>query len=182
VSKGEKNEAKLRRLNEMRHLKTVIFHPAVITLLRVALGLVFIVASLDKIQHPESFATNIANYRLLPYRLINVSAIVLPWIEIVTGTLLVLGVWIRAAGIMTCGMLVMFIAAISQALLRDLDISCGCFSTDPADHRMTRWTLYWNLIWLGWGIIIVCYHRFQYTLRDIISKGRFPIRSGALDP
>ena len=158
-------------------MKKLIFHPAVITLLRVALGLVFIVASIDKIQHPESFAINIANYRLLPYQLINVSAIVLPWLEIVTGSLLVLGLWIRAAGILTCGMLLTFIAAISQALLRDLDISCGCFSTDPADHRMTRWTLYWNIIWLGWGMIIVYYHRFQYTLWDILSKGGRPIRS-----
>ena len=161
----------------MRNLKRFVFHPLVVTLLRIALGLVFIVASLDKIQNPENFATNIANYRLLPYRLINFSAIVLPWLEIVTGILLVVGVWIRAAGILTCGMLVLFIMAISQALVRDLDISCGCFSTDPADYRMTRWTLYWNIIWLGWGIIVVRYHRFQYTLRDIISKGRFPIRS-----
>ena len=74
-------------------------------------------------------------------------------------------------------MLVLFILAIIQALLRDLDISCGCFSTDPDDHKMTRWTLYWNIIWLGWGIIIVRYHRFQYTLRDILFKGSRPIRS-----
>jgi len=166
---------------KMRDLNRLIFHPAVITLLRVALGLVFIVASLDKIQNPENFATNIANYRLLPYQLINLSAIVLPWLEIITGTLLVLGVWIRAAATLTCGMLVLFILAISQALLRDLDISCGCFSTDPADHKMTRWTLYWNIIWLGWGIIVVRYSEFQYTLRDILFKGSRPMSSGALD-
>ena len=62
----------------MRILEKLIFHPVVVTILRVGLGLVFIVASLDKIQHPESFATNIANYRLLPYQLINVSALSLP--------------------------------------------------------------------------------------------------------
>jgi uncharacterized membrane protein YphA (DoxX/SURF4 family) len=166
----------------MRDLKRFVFHPVVVTLLRVALGLVFIVASLDKIQHPESFATNIANYRLLPYQLINLSATVLPWLEIITGTLLVAGVWIRAAATLTCGMLLLFIMAISQALLRDLDISCGCFSTDPADHKMTRWTLYWNIIWLGWGMIVVCYQKLQYTLWDIIFKRSRPIRPGALDP
>jgi uncharacterized membrane protein YphA (DoxX/SURF4 family) len=154
----------------MRNLKRVVFHPVVVTLLRVALGIVFIVASLDKIQDPESFATNIANYRLLPYRFINVSAIILPWIEIITGSLLVIGLWIRAAGMLTFGMLTLFIFAISQALLRDLDISCGCFSTDPADHKMTRWTLYWNIIWLSWGIVIVRYHTFQCALWDFLLK------------
>jgi len=37
-----------------------------ISLLRVALGAVFIVASLDKIQNHEAFATTIANYRFCP--------------------------------------------------------------------------------------------------------------------
>lgn len=166
----------------MRKVTRFIFHPAVITLLRVALGAVFIVASLDKIQNPENFATNIANYRLLPYQLINLTAIVLPWLEIITGTLLVLGLWIRSAAILTCGMLVLFIFAISQALVRDLDISCGCFTTNPDDHRMTRWTLYWDIIWLGWGILVVRYHHFQYTLWDMILKGRWPIRSQTFDP
>lgn len=156
----------------MRYLKSTVFHPAVVTILRVALGVVFIVASLDKMGNPESFAENIANYRLLPYRLINISAIVLPWLEVITGSLLVLGVWIRASAVLTCGLLGVFILAISQALLRDLDISCGCFSTDPADHKMTRWTLYWDIIWLSWGIIIAVFHRFQYSFLDIMLKAR----------
>ena len=152
----------------MRLSTKFIFHPAVVTLLRVVLGLVFIVASLDKIQNPESFATNIANYRLLPYQFINLAAIVLPWIEIITGSLLVMGLWVRATALLTCGMLVLFSIAISQALLRDLDISCGCFATDPAAHKMTRWTLYWDIVWFCWGIIIVVFHRVQYSLWNII--------------
>ena len=54
-------------------------------------------------------------------------AITLPWIEIVAGVLLVIGLWARAAAFMCVGMNVVFIIAIISALRRGLDISCGCF-------------------------------------------------------
>lgn len=119
---------------------------------RVALGVVFIWASLDKIADPEAFAWNISHYRMVPQGLINLMAVGLPWIEIVCGVCLVLGLWVRPALLAVNGMLVVFIVAILSALSRDLDISCGCFSTDPAAHSMTRWTLYWDIIWLAMGL------------------------------
>jgi uncharacterized membrane protein YphA (DoxX/SURF4 family) len=129
-------------------------HPSFIAFLRIALGLVFVLASLDKIQNPEDFAANIANYRLMPYQMINLVAITLPWLEVMTGSFLVTGIWVRANAWIASTMLAAFSIAILQALIRNLDISCGCFSTNPADHRMTQWTLFWNLIWLSWGISV----------------------------
>jgi uncharacterized membrane protein YphA (DoxX/SURF4 family) len=130
----------------------------------VALGAVFIVASIDKIQDPEAFATTIANYRLLPYKTINGVAIVLPWLEIICGTLLVLGVWVRANTMIAGGLLVAFSIAISQALLRGLDISCGCFTTNPVAEKMSLWTLIWDLIWLCWGGLIWACDRGHFSL------------------
>lgn len=164
---------RLRRVNPMnclRILRHFISHPLLVSLLRVALGAVFIVASLDKIQNPEAFATSIANYRLLPYKLINGIAIVLPWLELVTGTLLVLGVWIRASTMILWGLLLAFSVAISQALARGLDISCGCFSTNPVAERMSWWTLIWDLIWLSWGILIWIFDHGHYSLSKFIHK------------
>lgn len=164
---------RLRRVNPMnclRILRHFISHPLLLSLLRVALGAVFIVASLDKIQNPEAFATSIANYRLLPYKLINGIAIVLPWLELVTGTLLVLGVWIRASTMILWGLLLAFSVAISQALARGLDISCGCFSTNPVAERMSWWTLIWDLIWLSWGILIWIFDHGHYSLSKFIHK------------
>jgi len=157
-------------------LKTLT-HPSFMALLRLSLGVVFIAASLDKIQNPENFAANIANYRLMPYQLINLVALTLPWIEVVTGIFLVLGIWIRANAWIASGMLGVFSIAILQALLRDLDISCGCFSTDPADHRMTRWTLYWNILWLSWGISVAFLDQGRHSFVEMFAgrgKRRHP--------
>jgi putative oxidoreductase len=153
-------------------LQCVISHPLPVSVLRVALGAVFIVASLDKIQNPEAFATGIANYRLLPYTVINGIAIVLPWLEVITGILLVLGVWIKASTMIVWALLFAFSIAISQALARGLDISCGCFTTNPATERMSLWTLIWDLIWLCWGILVWFFDHGHYSLFKYLNSRR----------
>ena len=161
-------------MSTLRTLRHIVSHPVLIALLRVALGVVFIVASLGKIQDPEAFATNIANYRLLPYTVINAIAIVLPWVEVITGTLLILGVWIRASTMIVWGLLLAFSVAISQALARGLDISCGCFTTNLVAERMSWWTLIWDLIWLSWGILIWIFDHGHYSLFKFLNtrKGK----------
>lgn len=164
-------------MNGLRTLHPFIAHPLLVALLRVALGGVFIVASLDKIQNPEAFATTVANYRILPYTFVNGIAIVLPWLEIVTGTFLVLGIWTRAGAMIVCGLLVVFALAIAQALARGLDISCGCFATNPDSERMSLWTLIWDLIWLFWGILIWCCDHGHYSISKLLNTRKEKITS-----
>lgn len=101
-----------------------------VLLCRLAVGGVFIYASLDKFQHPGAFAQAIHNYRLVPYGLLHPMAYLLPALEMAAGAFLVLGIWRRGAALLAGLMAVVFIVAIGSALLRGLDISCGCFNTD----------------------------------------------------
>ena len=71
--------------------------PTLTTILRLFLGLLFIYASIPKIADPAYFAAAVQNYQMIPDSLINVVAIILPWLEFVCGLLLLLGYWIRAA-------------------------------------------------------------------------------------
>ncbi len=98
-------------------------------LLRLLLGAVFVFAGAIKILDPEKFAVDVYNYRMLPYDMINSFAIALPWVEVVAGLLLVLGIWVRASALVISGLTVMFFIAISQAVARGLNIECGCFGT-----------------------------------------------------
>jgi len=101
---------------------------------RLAVAGVFIYASLDKIAHPDAFAGLVYNYRLLPLALLHPFALVLPWLELVAGIALLLGIFRRGAAVLCLVMTVMFIAAITVALSRGLDISCGCFHTDGGSN------------------------------------------------
>ena len=120
---------------------------SLVLLCRLALGGVFIYASLDKLADPAAFAQAIGHYRIVPYSLLHAAAHLLPVTEFVVGTALILG-WYRRGAALLCGaMLVIFMAAISSALVRNLDISCGCFNTD-AGHGVGLDLLWRDLILL----------------------------------
>jgi putative oxidoreductase len=99
---------------------------------QIALGLIFVVAALPKLTDPPSFAHMIYNYRILPAGLINVSALIMPWVEVLCGLALILGVWTRAARTVIALLLITFILAISWNLLRGNAIDCGCFDVSAA--------------------------------------------------
>jgi putative oxidoreductase len=107
-------------------------HPWLTIRVQLALGAIFIVAALPKLTDPPSFAHMIYNYRILPGGLINISALTMPWIELLAGLALVLGVWKRPARWIITAMLVTFIIAISINLLRNNSIDCGCFDVSAA--------------------------------------------------
>ena len=126
-------------------------------LVRVALGVVFVAASAYKIATPEVFANEIYNFRLFPAWAINPIAIVLPWLQLFCGLTLVVNRWAFAASCWTLVMMAGFQFAVGSALVRDLNIACGCFR--PGGDPATWWTFgrdaviaaaaALNLLWLG---------------------------------
>src|SRR6185436_16375541 len=105
-------------------------HTVPVLAARLLLGLVFIIASIDKIASPDAFAASIHAYRLTPALIENLLAIAVPWIELLCGMCLVLGVNVRASSFLLTLLLGVFSVAISIALLRGLKIDCGCFGKE----------------------------------------------------
>jgi uncharacterized membrane protein YphA (DoxX/SURF4 family) len=93
------------------------------------LGFIFIYAAAEKIVDPANFAVSIHNYKLLPLFLINFISVILPWIELTSGMMLVLGIAVKETSFVTGILLIFFIAAAAIALMRGLNIDCGCFGT-----------------------------------------------------
>ncbi|MBK9332243.1 MAG: DoxX family membrane protein [Ignavibacteria bacterium] len=104
-------------------------------LLRLILGGVFIYASLDKLYNQEEFSRAIYNYKLFPEILINIFAIVVPYMEIICGILIITGIYLRGSSLIITLMLFFFIIALTQAYIRGLDISCGCFSLETVSNK-----------------------------------------------
>lgn len=95
---------------------------------RILLAALFTWAACDKLLHPGEFASAVANYRLLPLWAVGPVANALPAVEAACGLLLLLGLAVPGASLVTSGLLTAFAAAIYQAIHRGLDIECGCFS------------------------------------------------------
>jgi putative oxidoreductase len=92
-----------------------------------ALAAVFAYAAAAKVADPAAFAQAVGNYRLLPAGLAAPAALLLPWWELGAAAALLFPAWRRAGALLALALAAVFAAAVASALLRGLDISCGCF-------------------------------------------------------
>ena len=80
--------------------------------IRLILGAVFVIASVNKIHQPTAFAKTLHNYQLLPDAFINLTAIILPWLELLLGILLISGLWLPGAALLANLLLLVFFGAL----------------------------------------------------------------------
>jgi putative oxidoreductase len=111
------------------------FLPAAV---RILLGAIFIYAALLKIADPVAFAGSVAAYKILPYFASYLTAAVLPFLELICGLLLVCGYRVRGGALIIAAMNIVFMIALGTAIVRGLDIDCGCFKQGGA--KTTPWT------------------------------------------
>jgi len=123
---------------------------------RLFLGGIFVYASFDKILHPFEFAEVVYNYQLLPDVLVNLASLFLPWLELLVGLSLILGVWLPGA-VLICNLLLMvFFSTLVFNIARGLDIDCGCFTvsvgTSSGGHML--WYLFRDGFFLFVGLFL----------------------------
>ncbi len=97
---------------------------------RVILGIIFIYASYDKILDPAGFSKNIHNFHVTPIAVENLAALIIPWLELIIGVFLIFGLFLEGTTSIIIALLVFFIAILSQAVFRGIDVHCGCFKSE----------------------------------------------------
>lgn len=128
---------------------------------RMILGGIFIYAAIDKIIHPLEFTRIIDRYKLVPDIFINGLAFFLPWIELLAGLFLILGIFIRGAAVILTGLLIIFLLALGINTLRGIGGGCGCFTAsdlaNPAIPKTMGGVLVFlrDLLFLIPGLIII---------------------------
>jgi len=124
-----------------------------ILILRIGFGVLLIYASVDKIRHPFEFSEVVENYRVLGPDLSRWVAVFIPYLEALTGLLLITGIWLDAAVSINGLLMVSFLFLILQAFLRGLDINCGCFMVQ--DEAPIGWIkIVENTIFAGFGVFL----------------------------
>ncbi len=99
---------------------------------RVSAGAAFFYAGLAKSLNFGATLLAVHAYRLVPAFLERPIAYGLPWLEVALGVLILLGLSTRYAGLLTALLAALFLVAMGQALLRGLQIGCGCFGGSTA--------------------------------------------------
>ena len=108
--------------------------------LRVGLGVVWIVAGWTKLADPAQSVRAVRAYRLLPEVLAQGVGYGQPVFEVALGVLLVIGLGVRLSAALSLILLLVFIAAVLSAAARGLRIDCGCFGGGGDITGDTRYT------------------------------------------
>ncbi len=124
--------------------------PRLQLVLRVLLGLYFVHASLDKIADPPAFARIVYQWQVLGPIPSNIVAVTLPWVELLAGLLLIVGIWKRDAAAVVAVMLGVFLVAAGLVLAQGIDVeNCGCTSVAAS---AASWLPPW-MQGVGWYLV-----------------------------
>jgi uncharacterized membrane protein YphA (DoxX/SURF4 family) len=96
--------------------------------LRLGLACIFIYAGFIKVLDPRAFAHAIAQYDLIPEGLLPLVAVGLPALELLAGVGLIFEV--RGSFTTIALLLLIFLVVLGFAVWQNLDVDCGCFTTD----------------------------------------------------
>jgi uncharacterized membrane protein YphA (DoxX/SURF4 family) len=106
-------------------------------------------------------------YEVLPESGVRLVAAVLPWIEIAVAALLIAGLFVRFAGLATAALGVLFIAAMSQAKARGLEIDCGCFGGGGPGQGVSWWDIVRDVPIVLFGIYLAVRPRGPWQLDNL---------------
>jgi len=163
LGKCRLSDGKTRTVN-MKLLHNDYLHLAV----RLLIGGLFLYAGLPKILDTMGFAASIYNYKLFPSPVIGLTAAFIPWVEVLAGIALILGVKARGASLLISVLLVVFIVLAAISAIRGLDIDCGCFS---GVERKANWVaIFEDIALLGCTFIIFYLDRGRISPIALIKK------------
>ena len=143
------------------------FQPSITLLARLVLGGVLLAAGGLKVFKPTESANAVAAYKILPTDLAHLAGYALPWLEVAIALLLIIGIMVRPAAVISGLIMIMFIGAIASVWARGMLIDCGCFGgggeIDPSLATQVRRTYFIEIMRdLGLALTALYLYFFPY--------------------
>src|SRR3989442_15877053 len=127
----------------------------------ILVGGLFIYAGVLKVFDPIGFATDIDNYKTLPWFIGVRLAFYLPWLEILCGLALITRQLYTGGLLILTALISIFILASIAAKARGIDITCGCFG-----HVSKNLSFSWHLA-LDFALLAAVIFLLNVTVREI---------------
>jgi hypothetical protein len=122
-------------------------------LIRFGLGGVFVYSGIIKLCAPKIFARSLSQYDLIPEALLPVAAIGLPVLELLAGIGVILA--FRGSLSVLFSLLVLFTTVLWYGILKDLNVDCGCFSSEELMGQAGLWrAFYRDLVMLAAALFL----------------------------
>jgi uncharacterized membrane protein YphA (DoxX/SURF4 family) len=157
--------------NTINKIRKLLLSPKLDLIVRLLIGSVFIYAGFIKLIDPKAFAKVISQYDIVPDILLPVVAIVLPAAEFLAGLGLVMN--IRGSLMVIFNLLIVFIMVLGYGIFNDMNIDCGCFSTEEINaHNSLKQALFRDLFMILATCYLYVYKRVKYETNPVRSYGK----------
>lgn len=157
--------------NTINKIRKLLLSPKLDLIVRLVIGSVFIYAGFIKLIDPKAFAKVISQYDIVPDILLPVVAIVLPAAEFLAGLGLVMN--IRGSLMVIFNLLIVFIMVLGYGIFNDMNIDCGCFSTEEINaHNSLKQALFRDLFMILATCYLYVYKRVKYETNPVRSYGK----------
>jgi len=157
--------------------------PGAVLIARLLVGGIFLVAAIPKIADAGSFAEGVRAYHLMPPALVVPFAFAFPWLELLVALYILLGYMSRLAAGVAALMLLMFVVALTDALVTgNTAHSCGCFGKGAGSNpilaflaggnTITLWDDIRDVILIGLSLLIAVRGAGPWSLDGLIAGRR----------
>ena len=137
----------------------------VLLALRMVMGGVFILASVDKIINPSMFAMILKEYKLIPDILVPLVAVTLPWIEFFTGVFVLADIFTQSSALIMIGLNLVYIAGIVINLVWGLVHECGCFTIFGLNEPIGGFSIARDIVFILLSLPLLFYGTNEFTFR-----------------
>jgi uncharacterized membrane protein YphA (DoxX/SURF4 family) len=140
---------------------------------RLVVGGVWIYAGAIKLPDPNESVNAVRAYELLPGDSAVTVGHLLPILEVVVGAMLVLGVLVRGAAVVSALLFVAFIVGIVSVWSRGIEIDCGCFGGggyDPDATSKYPWEIARDVGLLALSVFLVWLPRSRWALDSVLYR------------
>ena len=144
---------------------------------RLVVGGVWIYAGALKLPDPDASVAAVRAYELLPGESAVTVGHLLPILEVVVGAMLVLGVLVRGAAVVSGLLFVAFVVGIVSVWARGIEIDCGCFGGggyDPDASSKYPWEIARDVGLLALSAFLVRLRRSRWALDSLLFRTTTP--------
>ena len=142
--------------------------------IRILMGGIFLIAGLAKIADPVRFMLTLREFDVFPRVIVPFLAVYLPWLELLLGLSLVLGLLYRTSALMLAFLNFLFMLAILAVISRGIVVDCGCFGLfadalklpDMADYK----TVIRNVLFTSLCVYLFFAESTIFSLERYISR------------
>jgi uncharacterized membrane protein YphA (DoxX/SURF4 family) len=142
----------------------------IVLIIRIFLGLVFLLSGISKLLELSSFTATINNFQIVPLCFSKSVAIVLACLESGSGLMLLLGFQTKVSSGIVVILLIIFLAAIIPVLATGQEMDCGCFGSLSHD-KVGSGLLVRDVILLGLAAFLFVEKSHKWSLDNVIEHG-----------